>query len=304
MKDVDRALIELAGRQHQVFSREQARAAGLSSAALSKRVARGQLVECSPAGLHFPGVTLAYRGQLMAGLLDLGPGALVSAHAAGHLHGLDHLEEGPLEFLTLREARHRRTIGSVRSTSSISKLDRAVVDGLACTSVTRTVIELLRAGDAIAAGNALDSGTRMRLTAPAVVERRLAELGRQGREGPAAFDLMRQLGSVESRLERQFLTIVNDAGLPTPALQQRYRLEGVGVVRVDFEFLTYPIVAEVGGRRGYLSAAERRHQERRRTALQLAGKTVYFFSADDVFNDPDFVVRTLFAALSASRAAG
>jgi very-short-patch-repair endonuclease len=81
-------------------------------------------------------------------------------------------------------------------------------------------------------------------------------------------------------------------------------LEGVGVARVDFEFLTYPIVVEVGGRRGYLSAAERRHQEHRRTALQLAGKTVYFFSADDVFNDPDFVVRTLFAALSASRAAG
>jgi hypothetical protein len=75
MKDVDRMLVEVAGRQHQVFSREQARAAGLSSTALSKRVARGQLIECSPSGLHFPGVTLSYRGRLMAGLLDLGPGA-------------------------------------------------------------------------------------------------------------------------------------------------------------------------------------------------------------------------------------
>ncbi|HWL41630.1 MAG TPA: type IV toxin-antitoxin system AbiEi family antitoxin domain-containing protein [Ilumatobacter sp.] len=298
MRDVDRALIELAARQHQVFSREQARAAGLSASGVSKRVARGQFVECGPSSLHFPGVTLSYRGCLQAGLLDLGPGALVSAHAAGCVHVLDHFEEGPLEFLTLRDSRHRRTVGSVRSTTDISKLDRAVVDGLACTSVTRTVIELLRMGDTIAAGNALDSGTRLRLTAPEVVARRLAQMGRQGRDGVAAFELLRRLGTVESRLERRFLSVVADAGLPVPALQQRYQLEGVGNVRVDFEFLTFPIVVEVGGSRGYLSRDERRHQERRRTALQLMGKTVYFFTADDVFNDPDYVVRTLFTALT------
>lgn len=304
MKDVDRTLVELAAGQHQTFSRSQARAAGLSASALSRRVARGLLVPCGSAALHFPGVTLGYRGLLQAGLLDLGPGALVSGHAAANLHALDGFDEGPLAYLVLRGSRHRRTSGQVRSTGAMSRLDRAAVDGLACTSVTRTVIELLRSGDLSAAGDALDSGTRKRMTAPSVVARRLAMMGRQGRDGVAAFESLQRLGVVESGLEREFLRVMASSGLPVPVTQRRYVLDGVGAVRVDFEFTMFPVVVEVGGRRGYLSADERRHQERRRTAIQLAGKTVYFFTADDVFGEPTYVVRTLYDASTLLRPAG
>jgi very-short-patch-repair endonuclease len=93
-------------------------------------------------------------------------------------------------------------------------------------------------------------------------------------------------GVVESWLERRLLAVVRRAGLPALVTQKRYELPGLGAARVDFEFLTYPIVVEVGGQRGYLSLDERRHQEHRRTALQLAGKTVYFFTTDDVTERP------------------
>jgi hypothetical protein len=171
MKDADRELAELARRQHQVFSRTQARNLGLSPSALSRRVAAGRLVPCSHTALHFAGVELAYRGMLMAGLLDLGPGALVSERAAGHLLGFDGFSEGPLEFLGPGSIRRRQTSGTVRTSDTIGPLDRTDVDGRACTSPTRTVIELLRAGELDLAGDALDSGTRMRVTAPAVVRR-------------------------------------------------------------------------------------------------------------------------------------
>lgn len=114
-----------------------------------------------------------------------------------------------------------------------------------------------------------------------------------------ALDELAAQGCVESGLERQFVRIVVSAGLPTPSLQKRYELPGVGVARVDFEFATFPIVVEVGGRRGYLSREERQRQERRRNALQLAGKTIYFFTRDDVMDDPEYVITTLFAALRA-----
>jgi hypothetical protein len=136
-----------------------------------------------------------------------------------------------------------------------------------------------------------------------VVSRRLAALGRRGRIAATTFDEIAKLGVVESGLERRFVRIIQ-AGLPVPQLQRRYELPGVGTVRVDFEYPTHGIVVEVGGRRGYMSREERQDQERRRTALQLAGKTVYFFTRDDVFADPGHVVGTLVAALAAERATG
>jgi hypothetical protein len=298
--EIDAALVELAAEQHQVFARAQARDAGLSASALSRRIAAGRLVACGTSALHLPGVTLTYRGRLMAGLLDLGPEALVSGRAAAHLHSLDGFPEGPLEFLVPRRLRNRITAGAVTSTGSpLLRLDRATVDGLACTSPTRTIVELLASATSDEAGDALASATRRRLTAPAVVSRRLDELGRNGRTGVRALDEFAAHGCVESGLERQFVRIVVSAGLPTPSLQMRYELPGVGVARVDFEFATFPIVVEVGGRRGYLSRDERQRQERRRNALQLAGKTIYFFTRDDVMDDPEYVITTLFAALRA-----
>ena len=56
-----------------------------------------------------------------------------------------------------------------------------------------------------------------------------------------------------------------------------------------------PIIVEVGGRRGYMSSAERRRQERRRNAMQLLGKTIYFFTCEDVKHDPAYVLDTIHA---------
>lgn len=80
-------------------------------------------------------------------------------------------------------------------------------------------------------------------------------------------------------------------------MQRRYQLPGIGVVRVDFEYSTRPVVVEVGGRLGYMSNADRHRKERRRNALQVDGKTVYFFTRHDVVNDPGYVLATVTAAL-------
>lgn len=60
---------------------------------------------------------------------------------------------------------------------------------------------------------------------------------------------------------------------------------------------SWPIVIEVGGRLGYTSNRDRHRKERRRNALQVAGKTVYFFTRHDVIDDPAYVISTVAAAL-------
>ena len=85
-----------------------------------------------------------------------------------------------------------------------------------------------------------------------------------------------------------------------PRRQRVYRRDGRHVARVDFDFEPWPVVAEVGGRRGYLSADDRRRQEHRRNELQLIGKIVYFFTTEDVVESPGYVISTLRAALVAA----
>ena len=250
MNDADRTLAALAARQRQVFTRDQAVAAGLTRSGITHRTHTGLLVPYSVHVLHFGGTTLDWRGRLTAGLLDLGPDALVTGRAAAALHGLDGFDEGPLEFLVPRAQRRRRTVGEVRSSSGLMPLDRVPVDGLWATSGTRTALELLGRVSDRELGNAIDSAVRMGITAPSYLRRRLEQLGRQGRPGVAVFDRLMESAGVQSWLERRFLRLIRGAGLPEPVTQRIYRRDGVHIARVDFDFSPAPVIVEVGGQRG------------------------------------------------------
>jgi hypothetical protein len=302
MNDADRQLAALAALQRQVFTRRQALDAGLTHQGIGRRIESGLFATVGPHTLRFAGSTLDWRGWLQAGLLDLGGQALVSGRSAAALHGLDGFAEGPVELLVPNGWRHGRTVGRVTSSLDIGPMDRCTVDGLPVTSGTRTVLELLGRVSPRELGNAIDSATRLGLTAPIVLERRLDELGRQGRRGVAAFDRVMTAAGVQSWLEREFLHLMALAGIPRPAVQRVYRKDGRHVARVDFDYEPAPLVVEVGGRRGYLSADDRRRQERRRNELQLLGRTIYFFTTEDIVRDPAYVMTTVRAALALARA--
>jgi hypothetical protein len=297
MNEALRAVAARATRQHGVVTRPQALAQGVSRWSFQRHVVNGLLV---PVGTHtyqFAGTALTWHGRLQAGLLDLGPDALVAQRSAAALHGLDGFEPGPLEFVVSRVHRDRRTVGPVHSGAAIPTLDRSRVDGLAVTSAALTIIQLAAGGSRRDVANALDSAVRLGLVTPDVVQRRLAVHRHGGLAGAPLLDQLLADAGVESFLERRFLRLVRRAGLPDPALQRVYRHGSRLVARVDFDFAPMPVVVEVGGQRGYLTRRERQRQERRRTELQLLGKIIYFFAYEDVTEDPSYVVTTLRAAL-------
>ena len=304
MKDALRALALLAAEQHEVISRDQALGLGVSRWAFQRHVASGVLV---PVGMHtyrFAGTALTWPGQLQAGLLDLGPDALVARRAAAALHGLDGFEPGPLEFVVPRTHRDRRTAGEVHSGPPIPLLDRTRVHGLAVTSAALTVIQLAADATRNEVTNALDSAVRLGLLTPDLVRRRLAIHRHRSFPGGPLLDEVLADAGVQSFLERRFLRLVRHAGLPEPVLQRVHRRGSRLIARVDFDFAPLPVVVEVGGQLGYLTRTERQRQERRRSELQLLGRIVYFFTYEDVTDDPSYVVRTLRSALQSPTRVG
>jgi len=100
-----------------------------------------------------------------------------------------------------------------------------------------------------------------------------------------------------SWLERRFLALVRQAGLPRPHTQVVHRQGDRTVARVDFLWEAEDVVVEVSGRRGHASDAERAKDAQRRNELQDLGRLVYEFTHGDVVERPAYVAETVRAAL-------
>lgn len=303
MHEAELALADLASHQDQVFSMAQAVELGVSRFTVRRRVEAHRFLPVGTHTFRFTGTTLTWRAEARAGLLDLGSDARLAGRAAAHVLDLDGFAEGPLTFLVPRRQRGRTTLGEVRSTADLPRIDCAEAAGFPCTSATRTIIDLPRDANEREVANAIDSAMRMGLTSPEFLLQRFTSLRRSGLPGVRMLEQLLSSAGVQSWLEREFLRLVRVAGLPEPAIQRTYRRGTQVVARVDFDFAPLPVVVEVGGVKGYLTRQERRRQELRRNQLQLMGKIVYFFPFEEVTEEPGRVIATLREALGAPGAA-
>lgn len=170
-------------------------------------------------------------------------------------------------------------------------------DGVRVHTVTRVIIELAATGEsARRIEAAIDSGVRHRLTSVPTLRRRISEAGGRGRAGiPLLRELMLDSGG-ESALERRFLRVARNAGLPRPRVQVPSTRDTGHVMRLDFVF-PGGLVVEVSGRVGHASDTDRQKDARRRNALARAGVPSLEFTTADVMDDPDYVVGTIRALL-------
>jgi very-short-patch-repair endonuclease len=234
-------------------------------------------------------------------LLCLGERSWVSFEAAAALHGLDRSRPHAVEFTVDRRQRPTVLPFVVHTTTRLDPVDHVVVDGFRVTSATRTVFDLaLARAHPHRVEAAIDSAVRLQLSSPEVLARRLASLRGSGRWGCRQVEEMITDSGGHTHLERRFLELVREAGLPRPRTQVVFRAGGEHVARVDFLFDEFDVVVEVSGQKGHASPAERARDAQRRNELQDLGLKVYEYTFDDVTKRPDWVRRSLMARLSAT----
>jgi len=294
MKQVDIALLAIAERGHRVIRLEDVAEAGMSPRQWQRRARQGLWVPVVPGVWRHTAAQESFEVRVHAGARALGrDGALCGAAAAAWwgLDGFDRADEEVL-FAVPRACRWQSS-SWVRTTRDWQPGDLLWCEGVRVTSVTRVVFDLAAMGETSRRIEAaIDSGIRLRRTSVPTLLRRISQSGGRGRRGvPLLRELMLDTGG-ESALERRFLRLLRDAGLPRPRTQVIQAREAGRAMRVDFMFNS-GLVVEVSGRLGHTSDRDRQRDSRRRNALQASGAPFVEFTTADVIEDPEYVISTV-----------
>lgn len=302
-------LIAIATRQHGVLSADDLRSVGITRGRRRTLIDRGDLVAVGPNAHRMTGFPLTARQAVMLACLQFD--SIASHGTSGALNGLSACCLSPIHVLGTRRIRARGADVpvTVHTTTNLPSDDITTVDGIPCASVARTLLLLAgapRADEAVVRG-LVDEAVRDGKATDPWLWWRLERLRCRGRGGVtmlAAILTARAGGEVtESWLERRFLELVAEAGLPTPKCQQRVDHDGAFAGRVDFLYAPHRLVVEVLGHAFHATPAQLTADAARRTRLQLAGYRVIEFTYDQIVRDPIQVIAMLAEALGLRPAA-
>ena len=213
----DRALAELASRQHGVVSQAQLVDLGLTRDSIRRRVEGRRLHRLHDGVFAVGHLGLTPSSRHLAAVLACGPGSLLSHRSSGVAWRL--LRSSSTIEVTAPRGRKPREGIIVHRSRLIHPDDRAVVDGIPVTSVARTLVDLADVLPERRLADAVNEAEVLRMFDLAALTAVLDRLpGRRGRHR-----LRRVLAAytedahfTRSRAERRFLGLCGRQGLPVP----------------------------------------------------------------------------------------
>jgi predicted transcriptional regulator of viral defense system len=129
---------------------------GLSQSATRSRVASGRLHRVHRGVFCVGHAILTQRGRFMAAVLACGPEAWASHYCSGVLYELG-LGARRLIDVTTRAARGRAIPGiRAHRSATLTEADVEIVDGIPCTSLARTLLDIAEDGTRREVERALD----------------------------------------------------------------------------------------------------------------------------------------------------
>lgn len=275
-----------ARRQGNVVGRRQLVGAGMSGRRIDGRLARGALRVVHRGVFATGAAPLSLEGQLWAAVLSVPDGSVVSHRSAAVLHGMLAPSSGPVHVTTALPARGRRGLVLHHSTSlhGVS----TTRNGVPCTSVPRTLVDLAASDGTVAAERAWSTMASRRALRPTAIEDEL----RRHRARPGAPTVRRLLerhravltGRTRSELERAALRMCARFELPRPESNALVEVDGA-VYEADLLWRSSALIAELDdwGTHGHAGAF--RSDRARDFDLALTGHTTVRLIWDDLTVD-------------------
>jgi hypothetical protein len=296
-------LAGLAIDQHGNFTTRQASQAGFTRKQLRRHTASGALAVAGARVLRSPFVEHTPLAELAALLLDLGSGAVASGVTALAVHDFEGFRLQPPFHITLERGRYvERPPHHIHTTIELPAGDRTLVHGIPVLTADRAVIDASKQLTRRRLTTAYDVGLRDRKYTEDMIHERIVQLRGRGRHGiPKLIDVIEGCEATRgghSWLERRFLQICADHGLPRPETQRVLASSRGKLVRVDFRFPATMVVGEVLGYRYHRGdRAQFSRDVERMNALVRQGYQPLQFTYDHVTLDGTWVVSELRTAL-------
>jgi predicted transcriptional regulator of viral defense system len=297
----DRAIARLAARQHGVVTLAQLLALGMSPSTVRDRVAAGRLHRVHRGVFAVGHLAIGPRGHWTAAVMACGPGAVLSHRSTAALWAIRESSSTVVDVTCATRAGRRRRGIVVHRADTLDPADVTEVDGIPCTTVARTVLDLAGVLGPGALEYTIHRAQSRRLLDRTEVERAIDRS--PTRRGTAV--VRRILGihglgeeKVKSELERRFLRICSGAGLPMPRINAWIWCGGRHL-EVDFNWPQQRLVVETDGRTHHGTDRAIRNDPERDRLLMLAGWRVARYTWRDVTEQPDAVaaeVRSLLGA--------
>ncbi len=300
--DMDETVAAIAARQHGVFTRAQARSAGISGSAIAYRLDKGRWIAVTKRVYRMGGSPQTARSVVMATVLSAGPGAIASAGTALAMHGIRDFAMLPA-FVVVGRRPHRLAMPGVSQTFLLPESHRTLVDGLPVATPARALFDLAGTIGARRLARAVDATLAGRKVTVAQIQAVLGDLAERGRCGTASLrsvvaERLDSYVAPTTELEARFLELMSDHGFPTPERQVNLGGPLGWIGAVDFAWSDARLVVETDGSAFHDSITDREHDEHRDRALETSGWTVLRFSWIDVTRRPTSVIRTIRRALS------
>ena len=275
---------DLVRRQHGVVTRRQLLDLGMSTEAIEHRLANGRLHRLHWGVYAVGRPEVDQRGRWMAAALSCGPAALLSYESAASLWGF-WPRAARIEVVVPEGTLRRRPGIRVHRRVGLGSEHRRVIDGIPVTDPISTLIDLATCTGLDRLDRAVNDADRLDLTDPESLRAALdATPPRPGVGHLRSLLDSHTFAPTDSVLERRFLRLACDAGLPRPGTQVM-----VNGFRVDFYWPDLGLVVETDGLRYHRTPAQQKKDHLRDQAHAAAGLTALRFTAAQVRHEPGWV---------------
>ncbi len=292
----ERAIAEIAARQHGLITIRQLLGLGFDDAAIARRVASGRLHRVHRGVYAVGHLALTPSARRLAAVLAVSDQALASHITAAAIWEI-RLTSSPRFHVTTTG--RQRSRGAIRVYErALQADDRSLRDGIPVTSLARTLVDL---GDVVAASqvrNAFVRAEQHRLIDMTAIAACLQRTGRTRgathlREVLRVYDPRWE--QTRSSLELALLDATTAAGLPAPEINAWIEDRFL----VDALWRSQRLIVEVDSRRYHDISSARRNDARRDHTLKSLGYGVLRVTDEELAARPEATARRISHKLNA-----